>query len=116
MHFTYATPGTAEYYRRNKKLADGTTLVKEINGTDHAQMTTGNADWATGTKMWFVLIKDANGAADPRRHDLGSGRRHLVFQPGLNWRPLVVGRDSQSLQCFTLVEPIEAYRQTTVSG
>jgi hypothetical protein len=58
-------------------------------------MTTGNADWATGTqKMWFVLIKDANGGADRRRHDLGSDRRHLAFQPGLNLRPLVVGRDS----------------------
>src|SRR5258707_13947036 len=41
MHFTYASPGTADYYRRNKKFADGTVLVKEIHETDHAQMTTG---------------------------------------------------------------------------
>ena len=61
MHFTYASPGTAAYYRRNKKFADGTVLVKEINGTDHAQMTTGDANWATDTKVWFVLIKDAKG-------------------------------------------------------
>jgi hypothetical protein len=31
MHFTYASPGTAAYYRRNQKFADGTVLVKEIN-------------------------------------------------------------------------------------
>jgi Cytochrome P460 len=40
MHFTYASRGAAEYYRQNKKFADGTVLVKEISGTDHAQMTT----------------------------------------------------------------------------
>ena len=61
MHFTYASPGTAAYYRHNQKFADGTVLVKEINGTDHAQMTTGDANWATDTKVWFVLIKDAKG-------------------------------------------------------
>jgi len=61
MHFVYASPGTAEYYRRNQKFADGTVLVKEINDTDHAQMTTGNSNWATDTKVWFVMIKDAKG-------------------------------------------------------
>jgi hypothetical protein len=42
MHYTYASPGTAAYYRRNKKFADGTVLVKEILDTDHGQMTTGD--------------------------------------------------------------------------
>ena len=28
MHFTYASPGAADYYRRNKNFADGTVLVK----------------------------------------------------------------------------------------
>src|SRR5215510_8112100 len=58
MHLTYASPGTAEYYRQNKKFPDGAVLVKEINGTDHAQMTTGDAHWATGIKQWFLLIND----------------------------------------------------------
>jgi Cytochrome P460 len=58
MHLTYASPGTAEYYRQNKKFPDGAVLVKEINKTDHAQMTTGDAHWATGVIQWFVLIKD----------------------------------------------------------
>jgi hypothetical protein len=39
MHLTYASPGAADYYWRNKKFADGTVLVKEVFGTDHAQMT-----------------------------------------------------------------------------
>src|SRR5215831_13147033 len=43
MHFTCASPGAAEYYRKNGRFADGTVLVKEVFGTDHAQLTTGDA-------------------------------------------------------------------------
>jgi Cytochrome P460 len=58
MHVTYATPGTAAYYRKTGKFPDGAVLVKEIYGTDHAQLTTGDAHWASGIKVWFVQIKD----------------------------------------------------------
>jgi hypothetical protein len=61
MHLTYASPGTAQYFRKTGKYPDGTVLVKEVFGTDHAQMTTGDAHWASGTKVWFVMIKDAKG-------------------------------------------------------
>jgi hypothetical protein len=61
MHYTYAPPGTAEYYRKNGKFADGAVLVKEVFATDHAQLTTGDAHWATKTKVWFVMIKDDKG-------------------------------------------------------
>lgn len=61
MHYTWASPGAAEYYRRNGKFADGTVLVKQVFGTDHAQLSTGDANWAADTKVWFVLIKDAKG-------------------------------------------------------
>jgi len=61
MHYTYASPGTAAYYRKTGKFADGTVLVKEVFATDHAQMTTGDAHWASGTKVWFVMIKDEKG-------------------------------------------------------
>ena len=61
MHYTYATPGTAEFYRKNKRFADGTVIVKEVLATSHAQLTTGDAHWAEGTKVWFVMIKDEKG-------------------------------------------------------
>ncbi|WP_433964319.1 cytochrome P460 family protein [Tunturiibacter gelidiferens] len=61
MHITYSSPGAAEYYRKNGKFADGTVLVKEVFGTEHAQMTTGDANWASGTKVWFVMVKDEKG-------------------------------------------------------
>ncbi len=50
MHYTYAPPGTAEYYRKTGKFADGAVLVKEVFATDHAQMTTGDAHWAYGNE------------------------------------------------------------------
>ena len=61
MHNTYASPGTAENYRKTGKFADGTVLVKEVFASDHAQLTTGDAHWATGTKVWFVMMKDEKG-------------------------------------------------------
>jgi hypothetical protein len=61
MHYTYASPGTAEYHRKNGKFADGTVLVKEIFGSEHSQMTTGDAHWASGTKVWFIMVKDEKG-------------------------------------------------------
>ena len=61
MHYTYASPGTAEFYRMNKKFADGTVLVKEVFATSHAKLTTGDAHWAEKTKVWFVMIKDEKG-------------------------------------------------------
>jgi len=61
MHVTYASPGAAHYYRKNGKFADGTVLVKEVFASDHAQLTTGDAHWASKTKVWFVMIKDDKG-------------------------------------------------------
>ena len=58
MHVTYASPGTAEYYRKTRKFPDGAVMVKEIFGTDHAKLTTGDAHWASGIQVWFVQIKD----------------------------------------------------------
>jgi len=61
LHYTYASPGTAEYYRKTGKFPDGAVLVKEVFGTDHGKLTTGDAYWASGTKQWFVMIKDEKG-------------------------------------------------------
>jgi len=60
-HYTYASPGTAEYYRKTGKFPDGAVLVKEVFGTDHGKLTTGDAYWASGTKQWFVMIKNEKG-------------------------------------------------------
>jgi len=61
LHYTYASPGTAEYYRKTGKFADGTVLVKEVFAADHAQLTTGDAHWASRTTVWFIMFKDDKG-------------------------------------------------------
>jgi Cytochrome P460 len=61
MHYTYASPGTAEFYRKNGRFADGTVLMKDVLTTSHARLTTGDAHWAQSTKVWFVMIKDDKG-------------------------------------------------------
>ena len=50
-----------KYYRKTGKFPDGAVLVKEVFGTDHGKLTTGDAHWASGTKQWFVMIKDEKG-------------------------------------------------------
>jgi hypothetical protein len=81
MHLTYASPGTAQYFRKTGKYPDGTVLVKEVFGTDHAQMTTGDAHWASGTKVWFVMIKDAKGRY-PGNPLWGDGWGWALFKSG----------------------------------
>jgi len=61
MHFTYASPGTAEYYRKTGKFPDGAVLVKETFGTAHGDLSTGDAHWPKGTRVWFVMVKDSKG-------------------------------------------------------
>ena len=89
MHFTYAIPGTAEAYRRTRKFPDGTVLVKEVFGTEHAEMTTGDASWASGTKVWFVLIKDAKGRypGNPLWAMGGVGHSSRPTHLTSRWRP-----------------------------
>ena len=57
MHVTYASPGTAEYYRKTGKFPDGAGERNIWNGS-RSKLTTGDAHWAWGTKVWFIKIKD----------------------------------------------------------
>jgi hypothetical protein len=98
MHMTYVSPGAAEYYRRNKKFADGTVLVKEVFGTDHAQLTTGDANWAADTKVWFVLIKDAKGRF-PNNSLLGAGWGWALFKSDAPDKQVAVDYKKDCLGC-----------------
>jgi hypothetical protein len=61
LHMTYASPGAVEHFRKAGSFADGTVLVKEVMGTEHAQLTTGDAHFAKNNLVWFVMVKDAKG-------------------------------------------------------
>lgn len=59
-HDVYASPGTAEHYRRNGVFPDGAVLVKELRASTAATYTTGaGVSSATSEiKQWFVMVKD----------------------------------------------------------
>jgi hypothetical protein len=45
----------------NPVVGDGATLVKEVTRVGSERLTTGQSHWATDVKLWFVMIKDAEG-------------------------------------------------------
>jgi hypothetical protein len=61
LHVVYASPGTIEAYRKDKRFPEGTVLVKEVFQTASGQMTTGTVSHADSLKGWFVMVKDSNG-------------------------------------------------------
>jgi hypothetical protein len=81
MHATYASPATAAAYRSTGKFPDGSVLVKEVFGTDHQDMTTGDAHYAAKTKVWFVMIKDDKGR-HPNNPLWGEGWGWALFEAG----------------------------------
>jgi Cytochrome P460 len=100
MHNTYASPGAAEYYRRTGKFVDGTVLVKEVDGTEHAQLTTGNANWAADTKVWFVLIKDSKGRF-PNNPLWGDGWGWALFKADAPDKQVATNYMKDCLGCHT---------------
>ncbi|MDG3006489.1 cytochrome P460 family protein [Paludisphaera mucosa] len=61
MHVVYSRPEDVKAYRRDGKFPDGAVLVKEVDGIKSDRMTTGQAHWEDGVKLWFVMVKDARG-------------------------------------------------------
>jgi hypothetical protein len=61
LHVVYASPGTIEAYRKDKRFPEGTVLVKDVFQTASGQMTTGTVSHADSLKGRFVMVKDSNG-------------------------------------------------------
>jgi hypothetical protein len=59
MHTVYASPGAAEAYRATGKFPDGSVLVKEVQSTATAVMTTGTVSHVDRLKGWFMMVKDS---------------------------------------------------------
>lgn len=98
MHFTYASPGSAEYFRKNGKFADGTVLVKEIFATDHAPLTTGDAHWPSKTIQWFVMIKDDKNRF-PNNALWGDGWGWALFKADAPDKQVATDRRKDCLPC-----------------
>ena len=61
IHGVYARGEDVEAYRRDGEFPDGAVIVKDVYRTVSANLTTGHASWAKDVKVWFVMIKDAQG-------------------------------------------------------
>lgn len=59
IHNTYTTKDSLDYFRKNHKFEDGSILVKEVRASNHGHLTTGDAHWESGVKVWFVMMKDS---------------------------------------------------------
>jgi hypothetical protein len=112
MHVTYATPGTAEYYRKTGKFPDGAVLIKEIFGTDHAQLTTGDSHWASGTKVWFVKIKDEKNRF-PQNPLWGDGWGWFLFKADAPDKQVATDYKKDCLSCHV---PAKSTDWTYVQG
>jgi hypothetical protein len=73
-------------------------LVKEVFGTEHAQMTTGDAHWASQTKIWFVLIKDEKGRY-PGNPLWGDGWGWALFKADAPRKQVAVDYKKDCLGC-----------------
>ncbi len=58
LHIVYASPGTIAAYRKDKRFADGSVLVKEVFQTTTGPMKTGTVSRVQTLKGWFVMVKD----------------------------------------------------------
>ena len=112
MHVTYATPGTAAYYRKTGKFPDGAVLVKEIFLTDHAKFTTGDAQWASQMVQWFVKIKDTKNRY-PNNPLWGDGWGWALFKADAPDKQVATDYKKDCLSCHV---PAKSTDWTYVQG
>ncbi|WP_081503078.1 cytochrome P460 family protein, partial [Pseudomonas agarici] len=61
LHQVYVDRDSIEYYRSHGDFPDGAMLIKELQGTTAADLTTGHASFWNQGEGWFVMIKDTKG-------------------------------------------------------
>lgn len=58
VHDVYANPAAVKGYRDTGQWPDGAVLIKQISAIEEGAKTTGHAQWAGDTGVWFVMIRD----------------------------------------------------------
>ncbi len=61
LHQVYVDRDSVEYYKSHGEFPDGAILVKELQETAAADLTTGHASFWNKNVGWFVMIKDNKG-------------------------------------------------------
>ena len=79
-HDVYTQPEAAQAYRDTGEFPDGTVLVKEVRGVESGVKTTGQAHWAGGINVWFVMVKDSRNRFSGNNH-WGEGWGWALLKP-----------------------------------
>ncbi len=61
LHQVYVDRDSVDYFKTHGEFPDGAILVKELQGTAAADLTTGHASFWDQNLGWFVMIKDTKG-------------------------------------------------------
>ncbi|MGY2257970.1 cytochrome P460 family protein [Pseudomonas sp. SDO55104_S430] len=61
LHQVYVDRDSVDYFKAHGEFPDGAILVKELQGTAAADLTTGHASFWDQNLGWFVMIKDTKG-------------------------------------------------------
>ncbi len=73
MHVVYTQEETISAYLETGQFPDGAVLVKELLGTETAEMTTGTISRASDIEGWFVMVKDSTGKFEETNGLWGEG-------------------------------------------
>lgn len=58
VHDVYATRESVNAFKQHGQWQDGAVIVKTVSGIREQRLTTGNAQWAGETGVWFVMVRD----------------------------------------------------------
>jgi cytochrome c len=98
LHIVYTRPEDVQAYRRDGNFPDGAVLVKEVTTVDSAKLTTGQASWKTGIKIWFVMVKDAKGRF-PKNDLWGDGWGWALYEAKDPKRNVATDYKTDCIQC-----------------
>ncbi len=99
MHVVYTQEETITAYLETGKFPDGAVLVKELLGTETAEMTTGTISRAGEVEGWFVMVKDSTGKFEDTNGLWGEGWGWAYFGADNSAETTTTDYESECLGC-----------------
>ncbi|WP_299593187.1 cytochrome P460 family protein [uncultured Tateyamaria sp.] len=104
MHVVYTQEETVTAYLETGKFPDGAVLVKELLGTETAEMTTGTISRAGDIEGWFVMVKDSTGKFENTNGLWGEGWGWAYFGADNSAETTTTDYESECLGCHVPAE------------
>jgi hypothetical protein len=112
MHVVYASPGSANVFKRTGHFPQGAVLVKEVREAATAPMTTGTVSSPAKLVGWFVAVRDPQGSY-PRNKLWGDGWGWSWFDAD---KPLHTTSTDYRVDCLGCHQPAKATDWMYTSG